>query len=272
MNPIDQAFLFLKAPRDNIDLHRRIAEITRDVPDDIENYEDLIDWKRFAHAQSSNRLIPDIERKYPSLRHTRERKIQLEDDRQDELREAADRDFKDKEIQELEDFRLRPFGQPGQTIRDNMFSLRHSPDLRISRPTNVERELRHFRHSNRGIELAEQLQEQQRQNKINRLIGVSPQKFGSSSNMEEELLLHALKTGDAGPLERFQQPTHGSMIGDMPLQQYEQVYPTMPTPELQASSVIPDSRFYQSNKYGFEPDIFDTVNQRKYGEYEGVYD
>ena len=90
--------------------------------------------------------------------------------------------------------------------------------------------------------------------------------------MEEELLLHALKTGDAGPLERFQQPTHGSMIGDMPLQQYEQVYSTMPTPELQASSVIPDSRFYQSSKYGFEPDIFDTVNQRKYGEYEGVYD
>ena len=166
--------------------------------------------------------------------------------------------------QELEDFRLRPFGQPGQTIRDNMFSLTHSPDLRISRPTNVERELRHFRHSNRGIELAEQLQEQQRQNKINRLIGVSPQKFGSSSNMEEELLLHALKTGNAGPLERFQQPTHGSMIGDMPLQQYEQVYPTMPTPELQASSV--------DNRPGSDADIFDTVNQRKYGEYDEVYD
>ena len=148
MNPIDRAFLFLKAPRDNIDLHRRIAEITRDVPDDIENYEDLIDWKRFAHAQSSNRRIPDIERKYPSLRHTRERKIQLEDDKQDELQRAASRDFKDKQIQELEDFRLRP---------SFMFSPRYisgeGPDPRISRPTNVERELENFRHSNRGIEL-----------------------------------------------------------------------------------------------------------------------
>ena len=107
MNPIDRAFLFLKAPRDNIDLHRRIADILQYVPeygpsrDSIDNYEDLIDWKRFAHAQSSNRRIPDIERKYPSLRHTRERKIQLEDDKQDELQAAANRDFKDKEIQEL---------------------------------------------------------------------------------------------------------------------------------------------------------------------------
>ena len=100
MNPIDQAFLFLKAPRDNIDLHRRIAEITRDVPDDIENYEDLIDWKRFAHAQSSNRRIPDIERKYPSLRHTRERKLQLQDDKQDAHILGTHRDFKDTQIQE----------------------------------------------------------------------------------------------------------------------------------------------------------------------------
>ena len=270
MNPIDRAFLFLKAPRDNIDLHRRIAEITRDVPDDIENYEDLIDWKRFAHAQSGNRRIPDIERKYPSLRHTRERKSQLEDDKQDELRAAANRDFRDKEIQELEDFRLRP----SQFFSPRYISA-YGPEPRISRPTNVERELRDFRHSNRGIELAEQLQEQQRQNKINRLVGVSPQKFGSSSNMEEKLLLHALKTGDAGPLERFQQPTHGSMIGDMPLQQYEQVYPTMPTPVLQASSVdnSPGSRLYHDADIFDVPHIFhDADYQRKYGEYEGVYD
>lgn len=131
-----------------------------------------------------------------------------------------------------------------------------------------------FRESEEGQNLINTLAERQRNRKIAQITGVKPPEMpplplsraSGGMSPEDRALLNQLQGGSGKPLEFLQAHGQGetALVGDMPLQAYEQIYPTMPTPELQASSV--------GRPQGGPPDIFDTVNQRKYGEYEGVYD
>jgi hypothetical protein len=221
MKPFDIAFNFLKSELIE-SLLDRMEGAELDLSK-IPEREEMRDWERFMH--SNKRDIPEEERKFPSLRHVRENNLRMQNDEdakklQDEMN-ALDM----KELEALLDEGYINYGQ------------------RLTRPTNIANEIARFKMSDAGQELRDSLEDQLRDKRISQITGVgSPpnQEYDMRPTTEDQMLIHALKTGDSSALDRYQARTRNPLVGDMPLQEFEQHYPTEMEIEPQLpSSVIP---------------------------------
>ena len=225
MKPFDIAFNFLKSELIE-SLLDRMEGAELDLSK-IPEREEMRDWERFLH--SNKRDIPEEERKFPSLRHEPEK--QLSDAMDEDLRQLEERQRK-QQMKELEELLNQGYG--------------------LSRPPNIENEIARFKRSDAGQELREALESQLRDKRISQITGVdSPPKqeydmrneFLRTDKMpttEDQMLIHALKTGDSSALDRYQARTRNPLVGDMPLQEFEQHYPTEMEIERELpSSVIP---------------------------------
>ncbi len=189
---------------------------------------------------------------FPSLRHKKKQPDYLEEDLETKYR------LKDHErsIQNLEREQLE-----GNRLVTNKWG---NEDYET--PRTLENELadkvRQFKQSEKGQMMLENLKERQRNRKLEQITGVpappmppigdvihehldehfpkgsgerewkdvQEQLTGAATGMtaEDRALLHHLKGGNVEPLERLQAHGQGEtpLIGDMPLQAFEQNYPT----------------------------------------------
>ena len=197
--PLFLAFKFLKKAQTR-------DEILQQLLDQAEESRRFRDWRDLAHRERSD--TPEEERKYPSLRHVPTQKEKEERER------AFDRDT-DKELQ----YNLERIDRTNELAAESA-----SKFLR----NEIGSSINDFRNSPEGQSMLNELINQQKQNKINEIIGmprIPSRDISTSMPTKDRVLVEALKTGDTSTLDRLQQRQTGPLVGDMPLEEYEKTYP-----------------------------------------------
>ena len=206
------------------------------------------DWFSEEHMQNM----------FPSLRHKEEQPDYLEEDAEKHTREWAHKD----EMRDIDAGHLE-----GKRLVTNRWGNENWKTPRTNEQELADK-VRQFKQSGKGQMMLENLKERQRNRKLEQITGVpappmppigdvihehldehfpkgsgererkdvQEQLTGAATGMTEEdrALLHHLKGGNTEPLEFLQAHGQGEtpLIGDMPLQAFEQTYPTeMPVPQ-----------------------------------------
>ena len=246
MMPIDIAFNFLKSELLESILDRMEGEEI-DLGK-IGQDEEMRNWNRFIH--SNKRHIPEEERKWPSLRHVREKKEIDEQDIRDDIFAEEERAYEDSIARRNYEDELRYRETPQEQIQDALVR---------------------FKTSDRGQRMREELEDRLKQKHISQLVGVEPpqnkpfslREIGQgqgATTLEDKLLLDALRTGDTAQLDRYQIRRENPFVGDMSLQQFEQTYPTETPVQHDLPSSVDNEGIFQDEIRNL-PDEFDSLDE-----------
>tara|TARA_R110000824_G_scaffold400338_1_gene607643 strand:- start:8988 stop:11912 length:2925 start_codon:yes stop_codon:yes gene_type:complete len=262
MKPFEISMDFLLKSRENRALLESLLDRMEGAElnlDDIDAQSELRDWNRAEHrnkiGNEARRLQTSQSWRGPTEQRVRESKYDPSEIQYPSLRHI--REQKERGQSTEEELRMRG-------IEDN-YARRMKQDLvdeetyhalsdRFTIEEQIANKIARFRHSGAGRELQESLAEQLKDKHISKVTGIEPPEQDVSSiifnqrrlnpswpSVDEKALLSAIRGGDLQPFEQMQARRENPLIGDMPLEEFEQRYPTeMAVPQFGASAISPD--------------------------------